>query len=149
MRGIIFHSSKKVITILLFSGLIFFLACTERRQMKMFDSAEQMLALDNEPSCSDSWASALIAELDQFKSEKNVDKNTKASSMELDLMDDFLEMERLAALPEASATGPSSDHHSGSDQAAESSPSKAEFQHVTQRTAELEERIERMEHERI
>ncbi|KAL9315671.1 hypothetical protein ACSQ67_016672 [Phaseolus vulgaris] len=52
----------------------------------------------SEPSCSDSWASALIAELDQFKNEKC--RQTPTSSVKLDLMDDFLEMERLVALPE-------------------------------------------------
>ncbi|XWS15132.1 hypothetical protein CRYUN_Cryun35bG0067700 [Craigia yunnanensis] len=53
-----------------------------------------------EPSCSDSWASALIAELDQFKNEKVINRNLSSSSIEIDLMVDFLEMERLAALPE-------------------------------------------------
>ncbi|OIW02444.1 hypothetical protein TanjilG_05037 [Lupinus angustifolius] len=52
-----------------------------------------------EPSCSDSWASALIAELDQFKNEK-CRQQTPSSSVKIDLMDDFLEMERLVALPE-------------------------------------------------
>ncbi|KAL2317808.1 hypothetical protein Fmac_031684 [Flemingia macrophylla] len=51
-----------------------------------------------EPSCSDSWACALIAELDQFKNEKC--GQTPSSTVKIDLMDDFLEMERLAALPE-------------------------------------------------
>jgi len=44
----------------------------------------------SEPSCSDSWASALIAELDQFKNEKC--RQTPSGSVKLDLMDDFLEM---------------------------------------------------------
>lgn len=52
----------------------------------------------SELSCSDSWASALIAELDQFKNEKY--KQTPSGSVSIDLMDDFLEMERLAALPD-------------------------------------------------
>ncbi|TKY74270.1 Filament plant protein [Spatholobus suberectus] len=51
-----------------------------------------------ESSCSDSWASALIAELDQFKNEKY--KQIPSGSVNIDLMDDFLEMERLAALPD-------------------------------------------------
>lgn len=51
-----------------------------------------------EPSCSDSWASALIAELDQFKNEKC--RQNSSNSVKIDLMDDFLEMERLASLPE-------------------------------------------------
>lgn len=52
-----------------------------------------------EPSGSDSWASALIQELNQLGNEKAVSSNLP-SSLELDLMDDFLEMERLASLPE-------------------------------------------------
>ncbi|KAL2520017.1 Filament-like plant protein 3 [Forsythia ovata] len=54
----------------------------------------------HEKSCSDSWALALIAELDQFKNEKSTPKSLAACSVEIDMMDDFLEMERLAALPE-------------------------------------------------
>jgi chromosome segregation ATPase len=46
------------------------------------------------------WASALIAELDQFKSCTAGMKNIPNSPIEIDLMDDFLEMERLAASPE-------------------------------------------------
>ncbi|EOA36839.1 hypothetical protein CARUB_v10008676mg [Capsella rubella] len=59
-----------------------------------------------EGSCSDSWASsALISDLDQFKSEKIRDRSLHGttSSTEVDLMDDFLEMERLVALPETQA----------------------------------------------
>ncbi|KAL2892973.1 Filament-like plant protein [Bienertia sinuspersici] len=48
-----------------------------------------------------SWASALVAELDQFKSEKVGDKNMVSSSMDINLMDDFLEMERLVNLPDS------------------------------------------------
>ncbi|KAL5704378.1 hypothetical protein ACHQM5_022817 [Ranunculus cassubicifolius] len=66
------------------------------------DSGERFLALElngGEPSCSDSWASALITELDQFKNPKPINKNLTSMSIEIDLMDDFLEMERLASLP--------------------------------------------------
>ncbi|KAG7597869.1 Filament-like plant protein [Arabidopsis suecica] len=55
-----------------------------------------------EGSCSDSWASSpFISELDQFKNEKGGDRSLQGttSSTEIDLMDDFLEMERLVALP--------------------------------------------------
>ncbi|KAL3026409.1 hypothetical protein AAZX31_04G229700 [Glycine max] len=51
-----------------------------------------------ELSCSDSWASALIAEPDQFKNKKY--KQIPSGSVNIDLMDDFLEMERLASLPD-------------------------------------------------
>nr|XP_029117672.1 filament-like plant protein 4 isoform X2 [Elaeis guineensis] len=54
--------------------------------------------VDEEGSCSESWATALVSELSQFK-KKDVDKSNKAeNSNHLKLMDDFLEMERLACL---------------------------------------------------
>ncbi|XP_010477428.1 PREDICTED: filament-like plant protein 2 [Camelina sativa] len=56
-----------------------------------------------EGSCSDSWASsALISELYQFKSGDRSLHGTTLST-EVDLMDDFLEIERLVALPETQA----------------------------------------------
>jgi hypothetical protein len=51
---------------------------------------------DGDPSA-ESWASALIAELDHIKIEKVIGKAKKLSDVsKVDLMDDFLEMERLA-----------------------------------------------------
>ncbi|XAR61675.1 hypothetical protein NMG60_11016161 [Bertholletia excelsa] len=48
-------------------------------------------------SCSGSWATALISELSHFTKEKNVEKPNKVESANhLKLMDDFLEMEKLA-----------------------------------------------------
>ncbi|CAL5083139.1 unnamed protein product [Urochloa decumbens] len=50
--------------------------------------------------CSDSWASALITELDQFKNDKSSAITTRAASFataDIGAMDDFLVMERLAA----------------------------------------------------
>ncbi|KAF8411769.1 hypothetical protein HHK36_004328 [Tetracentron sinense] len=126
------------------------------------DSGERLLALENdthkmntlelnecEPSCSDSWASALITELNQFKNEKTVGKKFTASSVEISLMDDFLEMERFAALPntESGSRGVESgavfDQTGGGE-----SPLKAELQAMIQRTAELEEKLEMMEAEK-
>ncbi|KAH9297721.1 hypothetical protein KI387_029403, partial [Taxus chinensis] len=55
---------------------------------------------DGDPSCAESWASALIAELDHIKIEKVTGKVEKLSDApKVDLMDDFLEMERLASMP--------------------------------------------------
>ncbi|XP_057973435.1 filament-like plant protein 6 isoform X2 [Malania oleifera] len=48
---------------------------------------------DDEASCAGSWATALISELSQFRKEKN-----KENVNHLELMDDFLEMEKLACL---------------------------------------------------
>ncbi|XP_052201639.1 filament-like plant protein 4 [Diospyros lotus] len=54
---------------------------------------------DDDRSCAGSWATALISELSHFKKEKNVEKRNKAENPNhLELMDDFLEMEKLACL---------------------------------------------------
>lgn len=50
-----------------------------------------------EPNCSDLWAYALIVELDQFKNEKF--RELSNTSLKIDLMDDFLEMEWIFAFP--------------------------------------------------
>ncbi|XP_059656336.1 filament-like plant protein [Cornus florida] len=103
-----------------------------------------------EPSHSDSWASALIAELDQFKNEKAPGRTLMAPSIEINLMDDFLEMERLAALPETESgsccaeSGASLDQSSGGV-----GPLKADLEAMINRTAELEEKLEKMEVEKV
>ncbi|KAL6656580.1 hypothetical protein ACP70R_004360 [Stipagrostis hirtigluma subsp. patula] len=55
---------------------------------------------DCQSDCSDSWASALITELDQFKNDRSNGSTRSASlaaAADIGAMDDFLEMERLAA----------------------------------------------------
>ncbi|KAM5564229.1 filament-like plant protein 3 [Rosa sericea] len=98
---------------------------------------------------SDSWALALVAELNQFKNEKAVNKNLPASSVDIDLMDDFLEMERLAALPqpESETGGLESEaivNASNNDEIA----SRDELEAMSHRTAELEYKLEKLEEER-
>ncbi|KAM3304566.1 filament-like plant protein 4 [Capsicum chacoense] len=52
---------------------------------------------DDNVSCSSSWTTALMSELSHVKKEKNFDSPHKSeSASHLDLMDDFLEMEKLA-----------------------------------------------------
>ncbi|GFY86230.1 filament-like protein [Actinidia rufa] len=54
---------------------------------------------DDDGSCAGSWATAMISELSHVKKEKNVDKpNNAENAHHLELMDDFLEMEKLAYL---------------------------------------------------
>ncbi|XP_038989834.1 uncharacterized protein LOC103701393 [Phoenix dactylifera] len=106
------------------------------------DSGERLLCMENESGCSDSWASALIAELDQFKNDKASERNLTAS-VEIDLMDDFLEMERLVALPEADHISSSIELEADSERVdMRDSPLKAEALH--QQLAELEEKIAKM-----
>ncbi|XP_043709359.1 filament-like plant protein 4 isoform X2 [Telopea speciosissima] len=55
--------------------------------------------IDEDGSCAESWVTPLISELSQFKKERDVDKTIKPdNSNRLGLMDDFLEMEKLACL---------------------------------------------------
>ncbi|XP_022740494.1 filament-like plant protein isoform X2 [Durio zibethinus] len=95
-----------------------------------------------ETSRSDAWASALITELDQFRNEKAFGRNIMAPSVEINLMDDFLEMERLAALPDIESgsgfneAGPISDQTSTVE-----NPLKADLETSIHRIAELEEKL--------
>ncbi|XP_014509142.1 filament-like plant protein 7 [Vigna radiata var. radiata] len=61
---------------------------------------------DDKASCAESWASALISELDHFRSEKKKEplscKSVGAS--DINLMDDFVEMEKLAVVSVEKAT---------------------------------------------
>ncbi|XP_015947118.1 filament-like plant protein 7 [Arachis duranensis] len=53
---------------------------------------------DDKASCAESWASALISELENFKSNKQKESQSCRSvgASDINLMDDFLEMEKLA-----------------------------------------------------
>jgi hypothetical protein len=55
-------------------------------------------AVDDEGSCTESWANALVSELSHFKKERTTKSSVTDDSNRLELMDDFLEMERLACL---------------------------------------------------
>ncbi|KAM3306104.1 filament-like plant protein [Capsicum chacoense] len=126
------------------------------------DSGEQLNIVDNdglkmskletrecEPSCSNSWALALIAELDQFKNEKAMPKTLAACSIEIDMMDDFLEMEQLAALSETANKTPSvtSDAVPHVFPNVEN-PLAAEHHSISQRVIELEQKLEKIEAEK-
>ncbi|KAG8096801.1 hypothetical protein GUJ93_ZPchr0013g35764 [Zizania palustris] len=66
--------------------------------------------VDDEGSCTESWANALVSELSSFKKEKGAKSSVTEGSNRLELMDDFLEMEKLACLS-SEANG----HHSTVD----------------------------------
>ncbi|KAH6832793.1 hypothetical protein C2S53_006040 [Perilla frutescens var. hirtella] len=88
----------------------------------------------SEPSCSDSWASALIAELDQFKNEKLLPRSLATCSVEFDMMDDFLEMERPAALPDTKSSTPFTASESASGESISTdNPLRAELNSMIQR----------------
>ncbi|PHU19715.1 Filament-like plant protein [Capsicum chinense] len=126
------------------------------------DSGEQLNIVDNdglkmskletrecEPSCSNSWALALIAELDQFKNEKAMPKTLAACSIEIDMMDDFLEMEQLAALSETANKTPSVTSDAvPHDSPNVENPLAAEHHSISQRVIELEQKLEKIEAEK-
>lgn len=93
---------------------------------------------------SDSWVSAV-------GNEKGViGRNPVVPSAEINLMDDFLEMERLAALPETETGSSCIETKTVSDRSnGEESPFKAELEAMINRTADLEERLEKMEAEKV
>lgn len=95
-----------------------------------------------EPSCSDSCSSALITEFDQFKNKKVTRKNHIATSTEINLMDDFLEMERLAALPD---TESGSHYANGGRVLDQSIVGQGTMEAMIEKNAELEKKLEKME----
>ncbi|MED6137985.1 hypothetical protein PIB30_070064 [Stylosanthes scabra] len=67
---------------------------------------------DDKASCAESWASALISELENFKSDKQKESLSCRSvgASDINLMDDFLEMEKLAIVSDEKA--PAASHAS-------------------------------------
>lgn len=119
--------------------------CVESLTDSQSDNGDRLLGVDNELSGSDSWASALIAELDQFKNEKSGTK-VRASSVNIDLMDDFLEMERLAAMPEADhGSSPFGFESDSCIMASKDSPSKGEDEALNEKIVELQAKVEKLE----
>ncbi|XP_064992560.1 filament-like plant protein [Musa acuminata AAA Group] len=113
------------------------------------DAGKQLLNLDIEQSCSDSWASALIMDLDQFRKEKANVRNL-TNSVEIDLMDDFLEMERLVALPEGDHVSDNIEHDADLEHSvSRNRSSRKEVQTIRLHIAELEEMIEKMNSEKV
>ncbi|KAK4389671.1 Filament-like plant protein [Sesamum angolense] len=124
----------------------------ERRNVVDIDTRKnnKTEANGSERSCSDSWATALISELDQFKNEKPSPKSLAACSVEIDMMDDFLEMERLAALHETTNEIPLAAPGSGSEELVSlDNPLKAELESMTQRVSELENQLGKIEAEKL
>ncbi|KAK7247618.1 hypothetical protein RIF29_42504 [Crotalaria pallida] len=129
----------------------------------MSDSGERLLAVESDmrklggwemseyqPSRSDSSTSALVAEPNQFKNEMATGKNHTVPSTEIDLMDDFLEMERLAASQDTESgrnlvvAGVTSDELNVGQGAM-----KAEMEATIQKNAELEKKLEKMEEDKL
>ncbi|XP_022684304.1 uncharacterized protein LOC101786921 [Setaria italica] len=121
--------------------------CMESLTDSQSDHGEHMVAVDNDLRNSDSWASALIAELDQFKNGKDGSRNLVNNPVEIDIMDDFLEMERLAALPESDRT--SSNFETDSDKAvARSFSLKVETEELQNQVTDLQQKFDAIESEK-
>ncbi|KAI3821154.1 hypothetical protein L1987_08711 [Smallanthus sonchifolius] len=95
--------------------------------------------IENEQGCSDSWALALMVELDQFKSGKSVAKNVTSCYEINNIMDDFLEMERIASLSEGQNETPRCNSET------EDNSMKTELE---VRVCELQEKLEKLEAEK-
>lgn len=102
-------------------------------------------------SQSDSGERLLLLESDNHKMDgsepnecmKALGRNLMVPSVDINLMEDFLEMERIAALPHI-GNGPLSDQPHE-----EESPLKADLEAMIYRTAELEEKLEKVEMEKM
>ncbi|KAF9681837.1 hypothetical protein SADUNF_Sadunf05G0044100 [Salix dunnii] len=135
--------------------------CAESFTDSQSDNGERLLAVESDSckrsglemnecdqTCSGSWAYAHAT--DQSKNKKPIVRNIMVPSSEINLMDDFLEMERLAALPDTESgssyleAGPVSDKGNGSG-----NPLKEELKSMINRTTELEEKLDKMEEEKF
>lgn len=135
--------------------------CAESVTDSQSDIGERLIAVEtdmhkmscldpNEREQSRSYSSvpALISELDHFRNEKAL-RSHIVPSVEINLMDDFLEMERLVAVPDTESgscileTGPALDQINGGED-----KMKAELEAMTRRSAELEEKLNKQETEK-
>uniref|UniRef100_A0A453HLX5 Filament-like plant protein n=1 Tax=Aegilops tauschii subsp. strangulata TaxID=200361 RepID=A0A453HLX5_AEGTS len=117
-------------------------ACMESLTDSQSDSGEHMLAIDSEVKNSDLWASALIAELDQFKNGNEGARDLVNNPVEIDLMDDFLEMEKLAALPEVDRTSSSFGTETDSDRAVTRDISRGETEALQHQVMDLQAKMQ-------
>ncbi|KAH0461904.1 hypothetical protein IEQ34_009479 [Dendrobium chrysotoxum] len=124
--------------------------CDESLTYSQSDIGNRLITLDNEPSCSDSWASPLTVELDQFKIDKATKRNITASTIKIDLMDDFLEIKKLAALPEVDHESSSFDIDGDSDHSVTRDwPSRMEVEVMHRQWADLKQKIAMFETENV
>uniref|UniRef100_A0A7N0U2H6 Filament-like plant protein 3 n=1 Tax=Kalanchoe fedtschenkoi TaxID=63787 RepID=A0A7N0U2H6_KALFE len=96
-----------------------------------------------DPGCSDTSSHAFLPEIGRYKNEKTRRQNLMDTHVEIDLMDDFLEMERIVARPD-----PESENAFDPVGSSATQPNpveitlKAELECMINRTAELEEKLE-------
>ncbi|XP_047167663.1 filament-like plant protein 3 isoform X2 [Vigna umbellata] len=97
-----------------------------------------------------SCSSAVTTELDQFKNENSAGKNHTVFSTDINLMDDFLEMERLAALPDTESVSSFPVVNPASDQlSVVKKLENADMEGMVQKNVALEKKLEKMEAEKL
>lgn len=129
--------------------------CVESFTDSQSDAGERILAFENSgqndfdsaSAHAESRTSNLVTALDSLRNQKALGKKLVMSSLQIDLMDDFLEMERLAGLPDAEARNSRTEVGAVSEQFTENRY-KLELDAMINRTADLEEEIEKKEAER-
>ncbi|XP_074590638.1 uncharacterized protein LOC141846498 isoform X2 [Curcuma longa] len=113
------------------------------------NAGELLLSLDNEQSCSDSRTSTLMAELDMSQNEK-VNMRNLTTSNEIELMDDFLEMEKLAGLPDSDHANSDIAHADSLDTTVNADgSSRKEYETIYAHKPELKEMVETMPCEKV
>ncbi|KAL9683706.1 hypothetical protein QQ045_015534 [Rhodiola kirilowii] len=111
-------------------------------------------------SCSNSHASTLFTSLNQPKSANMMNKARAGSAIEIDLMDDFLEIERLAALPEIVHTHcnepetiynnqPSSDESSLDEARSHYDKLMEKIDRIEAEKTDLQTELEKVKHQKI
>ncbi|OWM69415.1 filament-like plant protein 3 [Punica granatum] len=129
--------------------------CIESFTDSQSDAGEQTLAVENsarnefDPVLTrrESRTFNLVKGLNNWRNGKTLGKNLMVPSLEADLMDDFLEMERLAGLPDAEAGSSRIGARAMSDQFRENQL-RSELDAMINRTSELEEEIEKKDAEK-
>ncbi|XP_027329631.1 filament-like plant protein [Abrus precatorius] len=105
---------------------------------------------EGEPSHCDSWPSTSTTEIDQFTNQNTKEKNLMVLSTEINLMDDFLEMERLAALPDTESVSSFPVVATTFDQLnVGHGIVNAEVETMVQKNAALEKKLEKMEADKL
>ncbi|CAN1234309.1 Filament-like plant protein (Fragment) [Linum perenne] len=110
------------------------------------DSGERLNAFDLDTRKASNFdTSALVTELDRFKDGKIGNRNLPASAVEIDLMDDFLEMERLASMAETESRSNHVESGAVVKQSTDAERSlRVELETAIHHTAELERRLQEM-----
>ncbi|PIN24247.1 hypothetical protein CDL12_03014 [Handroanthus impetiginosus] len=115
-------------------------SCVESCTDSQSDNGERVLIIEN-----DSSKTSGFEELGEFKQERTVARTSLiVPSVEIDLMDDFLEMEKLAALPETRSVSNLAEKIDGGETLLQD-----ELEAMINRTNELEENLKTITAEKV